>query len=319
MPYKIRDQIPSSKANSVEIADYIEVECLKKTDLRISFLEILKSFDVGDDYQEDDSDEDNNFRDNQEEKKVENAFSEIEQRGKHCNGKYPFIIENNIVQINTEKSVVNIIYFYLLLATRLTMGGPNSEKVFNEIDGTLLFEKLCQVILNSFYGERSNSILFGTSAKGFGFESKVQQLIRDLKEGGIYKNRNPHTPKAQDDNLDVVAWKGFSDFRGSQLIGFAQCKTGNTWRDDLGQLSPDKFINSWFSDNTSIMPTSIFMVADIVRHDHYTTFMQKLFFDRCRLMDYLPEIVDSEIVSDIKSWLTGASLKYKFNLDFLLN
>ena len=79
-------------------------------------------------------------------------------------------------------------------------------------------------------------------SKGAGFENKVEQLLRELKEGGIYKNRNPNTPKAQDDNLDVVAWKGFSDTRGSQLIGFAQCNTGTSWRIDLSQLSPTKFM-----------------------------------------------------------------------------
>ena len=113
-----------------------------------------------------------------------------------------------------------------------------------------------------------------------------------MKEGGAYKSKDGAAPSANDDNLDVVVWNGFIDERCSQLIGFAQCKTGNSWREDLGQLNPGVFVQRWFSDLPSIEPINVFMVSDIVRDEFYAITSKLLFFDRCRLMDCLPDNID---------------------------
>lgn len=318
MPYKIADKLPSTKATTVEIADFIEIECLKKENLKFSSLSAIKSVDVADDYQEDEVDEDYFVRDNVEEKRIDDAFDEVELRDKYCGSKYPFVLKNALIEADFNNPTLSIVYIYLLLATRLKMGGKNMERTFNSIDGSLLFEKLCKIILSNFWGERSKSILFGTSASG-GFSGKVEELIIELNEGGAFKNRNGVTPSANDDNLDVVVWNGFTDERCSQLIGFAQCKTGDSWKEDLGQLNPGVFINRWFSDSTSINPINVFMVADIVRDEFFTTANGLLFFDRCRIMDYLPDSIDNSLLSEIKLWLKGAALKYQLNISEILD
>lgn len=76
---------------------------------------------------------------------------------------------------------------------------------------------------------------------------------------------------------------------------------GRARREDLGQLIPSAFIQRWFWNSTSVTPINVFMVADIVRNEFYTTASGLLFFDRCRLMDYLPEKIDENLISKIKS------------------
>ncbi len=317
MPYKIADRLPSPRATTVELADFIEIECLKTASLKFSHLSAIKSMDIPDDYQEDDVDEDDFVRDNVEEKRIDNAFDEIELRYKYSGKKYPFFLNKELVETDFANISTSIIYIYLLLSTRLKMGGKNIERSFNNIDGTLLFEKLCKVVLSNFWGNRSHSILFGTSASG-GFSKKVEELIIELKEGGSYKSKDGVTPSANDDNLDVVVWNGFRDERCSQLIGFAQCKTGDSWREDLGQLNPGIFVQRWFSDSPCVEPTNVFMVSDIVRDEFYTITAGLLFFDRCRIMDYLPDNIDDYFLSEIKLWLKGAASKYNLNIAHLL-
>lgn len=317
MPYKLAEKLPSPKSTTVEMADFIEIECLKAAELRISHLSIVKSLDVSDDYQEDEVDEDNLVRDNAEEKRVDDAFEEIELRYQCCNKRYPFNLDREIITANLENSTTSLIYIYLLLCTRLKMGGKNIERIFNDIDGALIFEKLCKCILENFWGSRAKSVLFGTSAAG-GFSKKVEELIIELKEGGAYKSKDGVVPSANDDNLDVVVWNGFNDERCSQLIGFAQCKTGVSWKEELYQLSPGAFTQKWFSDMPSLEPISIFMISDIVREEFYSTTAKLLFFDRCRIMDYLPESLDNTLISEIKLWLKGASVKYSLNIEGLL-
>lgn len=94
MPYKLADKLPSTKASTVEVADFIEVECLKRENLKFSSLSAIKAVDVADDYQEDEVDEDDFVRDNVEEKRVDDAFDEMELRSKYCGTNYPFILNN---------------------------------------------------------------------------------------------------------------------------------------------------------------------------------------------------------------------------------
>lgn len=317
MGYKIINGLPSPRANSVELADFVEVECLKKQHLRMSFLDVVKSLDTNDDYQENDVDEDGGMRDSREERRVEEAFNEIEQRIKYCNNQYPFYFQNNLLHFDQDYSDNKLVYIYLLLATRLKMGGEFSEKIFNEIDGALLFEDVCQKILQSFWGNRSKTYLFGTAAQG-GFGVKVEELIQNLHEGSAYKNRNEAVPDENDGGLDIVVWKGFSDERGSQLIGFAQCKTGTSWKEELGKTQPGNFIDKWFSDSAAHTPANIFMISDILRHNFFSTALGYVFFDRCRIMDFLPVKIEENQIIKIKSWILGASEKYRFQIRTLL-
>jgi hypothetical protein len=309
MPYKLRDGLPSSKANTVELTDFIELECLKKDDLTFAALDIIKTLDTSDDYQEDEVDEFNFSRDNIEEPRVDDAMNEIETRLNHCDGRYPFIINSSKVAYNSINKQTNSVYIFLLLATRLHMGGKHVERVFNTIDGTLLFEQLCELILKNYWGEKAETCLFGTAA-GNRFEDKIINLINGLKEGIRFRNTDALTPTENDGLLDVAVWKPFADERRSKLIGFAQCKTGDNWRTELRKLDPSTFVDTWFQESTAVTPINTFMITDIERDYFFKTSMNLLFFDRCRLMDYLPANLDQALLANISSWVIGALNSY---------
>jgi hypothetical protein len=312
MPYKLKDGLPSSRANTVELTDFIELECLRKADLTFSGLDIIKTLDTGDDYQENEIDESNLSRDNIEEPRVDDAMNEIETRLSFCSGKYPFIIDGNKVSYNSIDTQTNLIYIYLLLATRLHMGGKHVEKVLNGIDGTQLFERLCEKTLESYWGTRSRVTLFGTAA-GNRFEGKINSLIGDLQEGIAFKNSDANTPTENDGLLDVAVWKPFTDERRSKLIGFAQCKTGDNWYPELRKLDPSTFVDTWFQESTALTPVNTFMISDIARDYFFKISMNFLFFDRCRIMDFLPADIDDVLLDNICTWVIGALTKYEID------
>ena len=309
MPYKLRDGLPSSKANTVELADFIEFECLKKEDLTFATLDIIKTLNAGDDYQEDEVDEFNFLRDSMEEPRVDDAMNEIETRLSYCDAKYPFTIIENKVVYQSVNPQTNIIYIFLLLATRLHMGGKNAEKVFSNLDGTLLFEHLCEVVLRNYWGKDAETCLFGTSA-GNRFEDKVAMLITGMKEGRGFKNLDALSPTENDGSLDVAVWKSFTDGRQSKLIGFAQCKTGDTWRPEIGKLNPSRFTDTWFIDPPALTPINTFMISDVVRDYYIKTTMSLLFFDRCRIMDYLPTDIEESLLDNLSTWVIDALSSY---------
>lgn len=159
-------------------------------------------------------------------------------------------------------------------------------------------------IIKEYWGERSESFVFGASSSG-GFRSKVEQLVTKLKEGNSYKDPEGTTHDEQDGKLDIVVWKSFSDTRKSKLIGFGQCKTGTEWRHEVGQLLPEQFCNTYLSENPYLMPTKIFFTTEVCIPNYEKIARSAgLFFDRCRLMDYLPKKLPKELFKDIKSWTT---------------
>src|SRR5690606_16181833 len=123
----------------------------------------------------------------------------------------------------------DLIYRYLLMSTRVRMGG---QRVQGGIDGALLFERLSAVVAKSFFGEKAEVDVFGTSKTAAGgFREKLRELVTKIREGGELHPNDGYRP--QDENVDVVVWKGFTDKQPSQMIAFGQCKTGTSWSDKL--------------------------------------------------------------------------------------
>jgi hypothetical protein len=289
---------PSSKNDLNELADFVELECLKNTQFSknetISTVARL----------EDDNDPSLQKIIDPIESKIEDVFGEIDYRMKFCNGSYPFILKSigSVLKVNngSNESAMGL-YKFLLLATRLNM---QTERFHGNIDGTLLFEKISKHILTNYLGSRTKAFLFGTSSHGTSFESKVNELCKELNEGHGFINRNNLSAgNIKDDALDIVAWKPFTDNYGGKLIAFGQCKTGTTWKTQTTHLRPDSFCKSWMRDMPSVDPIRIYFVCEsLLRNKWYTTSAKAgIFFDRCRIMDFCQNI-PTELNEEIKIW-----------------
>jgi hypothetical protein len=304
--FKLPDGIPTLKVSSQEWADYAEYKALKKG--KISLLDLIKvplliSDELNVNGASDDTDK---FIE-----KVDEIAAEIKNRILHTRNLYPFELLNQEYTLRFIKNdtLYNWIYKFLLLSTRLKM---TSDKVQNGFDGTQLFESLSAEIAISFFGENSNVDVLGTSkTDAGGFREKLSQITKKIGEGGqIHKNEGY---KPQDDNVDVIAWKGFSDKKESQMIAFGQCKTGTSWQNRLSELNTKAFCNTWFTQQPVLEPTRMFFCAQYFPKEIWRPRANEagLVFDRFRIIDYLPNEINEELFANIKSWCSAAEELYK--------
>jgi hypothetical protein len=242
------------------------------------------------------------------EPQITDAVNEIDRRFGFCGSRYPFKVEakGHVITVNPRvDEVVREVYAFLLFATRLDMKENRKQ---NNIDGALLFEELSEYVGKYYFGERTESFLFGTACSESNFETKIKFLIKQLGEGGSFKNRNQTSPNTnKDDDLDVVVWKSFSDGSPGKLIGFGQCKTGTYWKNELKIMQPLSFCSKWFCDMPAVHPLRLFFISEsILRNRWYEHSLEGgVLFDRCRIMDYLPikEINEApSFLSKIKTW-----------------
>ena len=294
--YKIPNT-PTARASSYEFADYLELLCFLTND-GVSITNAHRQINyVSDEIKNDDYDEDDRLYD-----LLQDALKEIDRRANACRGRYPFLTNNNSIIPNPEcEGSFKLIYKYLLLATRLNM---IKHKFTDSINGTLVFEILSAYVAKEYFGANAESVVFGTGSAG-GFRDKINELTSMLGEGGMYKEPEDGTNDEKDGGLDIVVWKPFSDKRKGKIIGFGQCKTGTEWREEVGRLSPKDFCSIYFDRQPYVEPVKMFFVCETFKNN-YEKISRKagIIFDRCRIMDFLPELPDA-LLTDIQHWVDG--------------
>jgi len=294
---------PSARAPKHEIADFAELTGWQGNGLSMASLSKLFGRNEENDYsrgvpEEDVADE-----------IVEETYMEIEQRKEACGDGYPFEItrRGSILRANqtADSNIKHIIYKYLLLATRLNM---QSNKIYADIDGTLLFEELAAESAREYLGPRAESVVFGAVAGAAGFSDKVDHLCRKIKEGNGFMSRSNASSNQKDGKLDVVAWKPFVDKSAGQLIIFGQCKTGTNYKDSLSQLQPDSFCRKWFQSFPAVPPIRAFFVSEALSRSNWYNDISDagLLFDRCRIVEVCDDISE-DVLKRVKCWTSAAA------------
>jgi len=301
--FKIKGPIPTAEAQIETLADYFEVQALCSQNKEISIRDILEQLLKPSDEFDIDGIDDQEDKINS---KLESVIEAIGRRIENSRGNYPFAIEmnGNIVAFKGFTLFSSYLYVYLLFATRLNM---NEHKVFNNIDGTKLFEKLSALVAQSYFGDRSSSLVFGTAATG-GFEAKVNNMCRVLNEGGSFVNHNLGDITENDDALDIIVWKHFEDKLANKLIGFGQCKTGTSYESYRRDLQPIDFCKKWIRTQFNQEPIRLFFIADVLERGKFwkRSLDAGIMFDRIRIMDFLPNNLDEDLKNHICSWSIDA-------------
>ena len=293
---------PSPLASAHELADYAEWVCWR--DNGTSMTALLQ--DLG---RLEENDYINGVPEEEKTPKiVAEAFMEIDRRSNACRDGYPFALGRTGYTLRSDQEGErhkHTIYKYLLLATRLNM---KSNPRHADMDGRLLFEELSAEAAQSYFGARSEKLIFGTSAKGSNFPAKVDALCKQMQEGDGFVNRDETPPDEQDGGLDVVAWKPFADNLPGKLIAFGQCKTGTHYRHTLTYLQPDSFCGNWLYTPPTVPPVRMFFVAEALPRHNWNSTARKagLLFDRCRIVDYCDD-VSAEILAKVKAWTEAAA------------
>lgn len=241
---------------------------------------------------------------------TEEICSEILLRQEACRENYPFLLtgQGYTLQVCPDfPSSKYSIYKYLLLATRLDM---NTNRSHSDINGTLLLEELAAAVAREYLGERADSLVFGTASGTSGFENKVDLLCQRIGEGGGFRNPDIARSRKQDANLDVVAWKDFTDRRPGKIILFGQCKTGTHYKDTLAQLQPDTFCKNWMRSTPAVTPVRMFFISEDLPADHWDSTVREsgILFDRSRIIDFFREI-DEDLLNRIEIWTDTAARK----------
>jgi hypothetical protein len=304
--FKLPNGIPNIRTSAQDWADYAEYTAIKES--RISLLDLIKKpLMISDETVvngiEDDTDKFIN--------KADEISAEINYRIKITKGNYPFKLLDHDYSLSHNKTEEDYywVYKYLLFATRLDM---TKQKVQSGIDGTQLFERLSAEIALSYFGANSYVDVLGTSKSNLGgFRQKLADIVSRLKEGGSIHQNEGYRP--QDDKVDVIVWKGFTDKLSSQMIAFGQCKTGTTWRNNLSELDTEAFCDTWFSRQPVLRPLRMFFCAQYFPRDTWYPLAKSagLVFDRFRIIDYLPQVLDQNLLGEIKEWASTAEILYK--------
>lgn len=300
--------VPTARASAHELADF--AEWMAWRDGSVSATALSRALErVGEnDYSDGVPEEDEADQD------AEGAYVEIEARDHACgmDASYPFSIGNRgktLARHSEELNCRQLVYLYLLLATRLNM---RDNRVYAEIDGAHLFEKLCASVARSYLGKRAESMVFGATSGSGGFRARVACLCRQLGEGGGV--RCGVSPKVRDGKLDVVAWKPFADSWQGKLIIFGQCKTGTDYRDMLTHLQPDAFCAKWLREKPPVVPVRAFFVSEALsrsgassqRRWYDSSVDAGLLFDRCRIVDFCDSVAE-DVLEEVRTWTAAAA------------
>ena len=299
--------------NKSKIADFVEVNCLTKRDRNISMQDLSRLLHR--EYTE---------RDETVERNVTEVFQELSDRVRHCgpdDGRYPFEVQQGgrLLSLRTRISKDRLRrYLYLLFCTRMNMQTARTQ---GGHDASVLFEQMCCEVGQRFLGgpkDTVQSFLFGTGREAATkrdhqnvhrgrFRSAVNQLCSVLNEGIGFTEESSDPVRARDGKLDVVFWKRFADNRAGQLIGFAQCKTGIHWRDDLTKLQPEGFCGKWMRQRPGVFPVRFYFVTERVVADWFNTSVDGgIMFDRCRIVQFADDLSDN-LQDQINLWVTAAA------------
>ncbi len=303
--FKLPNSLPTKTSDVEELVDFVEWECIRQKD--VSIQTVLKPiFYTSDELKimgvEDDTDVIIN--------RLDDISVEIDRRRIATNGRYPFSNDKNGYRLSIKKyDHYCWVYIYLLLSTRLNM---LTNKVFRNIDGTGILEELSAIVAKSYFGDRADSKVFGTAEEG-SFAQKVNEMCSAIGEGHSFLNRDSSTPSAKDDKLDVVVWKNFNDKSRSKLLGFGQCKTGTSWDDaSTIELQPLDFCSKWLRDVPVSIPVKLFFSSQYFPLDNYSKSKNAgIVFDRFRILDYLPEEFDQDMLTKITLWCKAAIISVK--------
>ena len=293
---------PSPRAPAHELADFAELVCWRHKTTSVTHLAQSLGRLAENDYSEGVPEEEEIPKD------IEGAFQEIERRMWACGGGYPFDVGekgNTLHVIQDSGSNKNLVYKYLLLATRLDM---SNNRTHANIDGANLLEYLAAEAARQYLGDRAQSIVFGTAEDASDFPAKINSLCDSLEEGGGFVERGGSSRRKKDDKLDVVAWKPFIDRREGKLIAFGQCKTGTNWKDHVSQLQPAAFCSKWFHSQPILTPVRMFFVSEALSSVDWRneSVDAGLIFDRCRIIDFCHEISEDVLVK-ITAWTEAAA------------
>lgn len=312
-------ELPAAQADSVEHADWIEIDAIQSADESSSYEEFASQIHISgttDTMETDDDDEDVDDDGGGElsYKVADRVWAEIERRVQACGGGnafYPFEVTGGGITLKSEWESSGYVFQLLLSAFGKDAGPPQTF-------GERIFERLSSHAGQAYLGGPQNnarSFRFGFPRPDrTGFRTALANLCGELRAGSV-KAEAALIDQQQDSHLDVVVWRHFDDLKESQLIGFGQCATGKNWDTKLSELQPGNFANEWLLERFYPEPVRMFFVPKCIelRQWNHVTVHAGLVFDRCRISHLAGEL-QGELHQECTEWSLAVIEKVRNDL-----
>ena len=304
-------EAPSASFDIELLADWMEVCALTDRDGRCSVEDLVSALRTTGSIDAIDDDPDADSGSEETQSIAESAFGLIAQRSASIQAKkYPFELVN--MRIEVTDGGRQSTYAFLVLSSYL--GGQTGSSLSSY---TRLFEDIsAQAARNYFGGNATSAVLYQMgwprrAGQPTAFSEAVNQMMRHMKEGGAVKDR-PGTDEHKDGKLDIAVWIPMSDDRAGKVIGFAQCATGNNWKEKIYELQPDNWCRAWLTETPAVLPLPMFFLPHSISADSWfrVSTYAGVVFDRVRIASHTDTLPDA-LRLQVESWTSTALSEYE--------
>ncbi|VAW43546.1 hypothetical protein MNBD_CHLOROFLEXI01-113 [hydrothermal vent metagenome] len=280
-------ELPSEIKNPIKLADWMEVLALILPDKNVSYGDLSSALRRTGAYElnEENPEESSSLQDERIDEMCGEVFDELNRREKSASHGYPFLVQGSLLELKTHSTWEDYVAYVFCLC--LSYFGSLDDGVVHF--PRRLFESLSKFAAERFIDGEAVKLSPPREELPTSFEDAINEICLRIGEGdGYRKQRKDSRIRPQDDRVDIIAWKHFSDQLPSKLIIFGQCasnKNWEGWRPKLIELQPREFCEQWMQKNPSPIPIKSFFVPhriDYGRWD-YAARYAGILFDRCRI------------------------------------
>ena len=299
-------RFPGNSNDAIACADWMELSALVSREGRCSIAQVERNIKRLSVYDERRAIEQNAGI----EARCTDVLSELSRRIVAAAEAYPFVLEgSDLVRVGDLAS--HAPYIFCLCLSWFGWRQKKGAKKFPR----RMFEDLSKYAAQSFVG--GSALRFGAPRTELpsSFREALLKLCIAIGEGQAKELEGPIN--AQDDTLDLIAWRNFPDGLEGKLFLLGQCASGINWESKKRDLDPEAFFHSWFADQPASLRTmrvGLFIPHRMPKSQWVpTTRKAGIVFDRCRIAYLAHGNSKLKEESSYRAWskfaLTGLKLK----------
>ncbi len=268
-----------------ELADWVEVSCLKSRNQRISRSDTIDQLQR---YEVPNADE-----------VATTLWRELDRRSRVLGNWYPFTVEQTRL-FRPGGWQAHPVYTMLVLVSLAPQFSDTRIRNYNEI--SKLFEHVVALAVERYIAGKSLRI---GHHRQLPVPKSFANLLRFLSGqlGENLRRAKPLNPNTKDCRADVIAWKPFADRRGGQLVVLTQCASGTNWAGKLTELN----VQLWERYIEFVVtPVRAFAIPFVETNDQrWLEFgtLGGIAFDRLRIVEMLGgSQAPNRLLTDIRRW-----------------
>lgn len=279
--------LPNETDSPIRLADWLELYALMSADTSASDGDLERALQRSGQYKSQEIDA-----------LCADVVSELGPRALAARRAYPFSLDEGVLSLRGSKEEF-ISYVFCLCLSYFGDKQTKGDRIFPR----RLFEDLAALAAKNFLS--GGSYRFAAPRKDVpSFREALDKLCLRTGEGAGCRQQD--TRSAQDDNLDIVAWRHFPDQLPGKLLLFGQCATGDDWREPkLTSLQPDDFCKYWFSDYIPSPLIKAYFIPHRVDRSEWckVNLFGGIVFDRCRISYWVHNGKKLKITHDYVTWV----------------